>query len=269
MRRRDFIVGIAGSTVLLPMSARAQRAGDPAPGGMLGTEAKVTAGKIDQFIEGVRSHVDAMAQPAWTAAGAIEQRRFASLQLLRRAPAVTAIGQIDGAGTEQIRVSRLPLDVLANKRDYSQDPKFTAAVVNGIYYGPVYFVDASEPYMTLSVAGPRPYAGVNIADVSLNEVQRIVSATKIGDHGVVYVVDDQGRVIAHSDISLVQRDFSSLAQVQIAREAGSAPQPDNAQVAWDSNGREVLTSYAAVARLRWLVLVELPMEEVNAPASPR
>jgi hypothetical protein len=49
-----------------------------------------------------------------------------------------------------------------------------------------------------------------------------------------------------------------------------------AQIARDLNGREMLTAYAAVAkpsgflpfvdRLGWLVFVELPAEELTAPA---
>jgi hypothetical protein len=97
-------------------------------------------------------------------------------------------------------------------------------------------------------------------------------AHREGDEGqrarVAYILDGEGRVIAHSDVSLVQRDFSSLAQVQAPPAAGSGPVTGAVQVARDINGREVLASYAPVARpnLGWLVLVELPVEEANATA---
>jgi hypothetical protein len=75
---------------------------------------------------------------------------------------------------------------------------------------------------------------------------------------MAYVVDTQNHVIAHSDASLVQRDFSSLAQVQGAR-GGAARGPD--QVTRNINGRQVVASYALVSPVGWLVFVELPVEE--------
>jgi hypothetical protein len=126
----------------------------------------------------------------------------------------------------------------------------------------------SEPYMTLSLAGTRRDAGVSIAEVNLKLIWDIVTRMKVGEHGVAYVLDAQGRVIVHPDISLVQRDFSSLTQVQVARAPGSGPVTGTVQVARDINGREVLATYAPVAspNLGWLVLVELPVEEANATA---
>ena len=88
---------------------------------------------------------------------------------------------------------------------------------------------------------------------------------KVGEHGIAYVLDGQGRVIAHPDIKLVQRDFSSLTHVEVARTAGSGPVTGAIQVARDINGREVLAAYAPVASppLGWLVFVELPVEEAK------
>ena len=36
-----------------------------------------------------------------------------------------------------------------------------------VYYGPVYFVNGSEPYMTLAMAGLQPENGVIVAQVNL------------------------------------------------------------------------------------------------------
>jgi hypothetical protein len=120
--------------------------------------------------------------------------------------------------------------------------------------------------MTLSLAGTRRDAGVSVAEVNLNLIQNVVSATKVGDHGIAYVVDAIGRVIAHPDSGLVQRDFSSLAQVRAARAAGAADAAQQLQTVKDINGREVLAVYAPVAPPGLLVFVELPVEEANAPA---
>jgi hypothetical protein len=122
-----------------------------------------------------------------------------------------------------------------------------------------------EPRMTLSVAGTRRDAGVTVAELNLKPILDHVTRMRVGEHGVAYVLDAQGRVIAHPDINLVQRDFSSLTQVQAARAASSGPITGVAQIARDIDGREVLATYATVVspNLGWLVLVELPVEEAK------
>ncbi len=134
-------------------------------------------------------------------------------------PAITELAQIDATGHEQLKVSRLTMDVVGSGIDYSDKPEFTQAVANKVYYGPVYFRRESEPYMTLSLAGTRRDTGVSIAQVNLKLIWDVVSGIKVGEHGHAYVVDADGRLIAHPDISLVLRntDMSQLAQVKSAR----------------------------------------------------
>jgi signal transduction histidine kinase/CheY-like chemotaxis protein len=229
-------------------------------------QAEAAAAKIGQFIKEIESQLGWTTQLPWSA-GSIEQRRFDALRLLRQVPAITELAQLDATGKERLRVSRLAMDVVASGADFSNDPKFTEAVARKVYYGPVYFRRESEPYMTLAIAGARRDAGVSIAEVNLKLIWDVVSQIKVGERGHAYVVDAQGRLIAHPDISLVLRntDMSRLAQVRAAR-AGSAGNPaETVQEADNIEGRKVLTAYAPVAPLGWLMFVELPAEEAYAP----
>jgi hypothetical protein len=161
------------------------------------------------------------------------------------------------------------MDVVAGGGEFSNDPKFAEAAAKKVYYGPVYFRRESEPYMTLAIAGTRRDAGVSVAEVNLKLIWDVVSQIKVGERGHAYVIDAQGRLIAHPDISLVLRntDMSKLAQVRAAR--GSTTAPDNptgpVQEGENVEGNKVLTAYAPVAPLGWLVFVELPAEEAYAP----
>ena len=164
-------------------------------------------------------------------------------------------------------MSRLAMDVVASQTDYSKDPKFTEAVANKVYYGPVYFRRESEPYMTLSLAGTRRDAGVSVAEVNLKLIWEVVSQIKVGERGQAYVVDAQGRLIAHPDISLVlaqhRHDVAragagrARGRHRLAAGAGAGGQ--------DIRGRQVLTAYAPVASPGWIVFVELPSDEAYAP----
>ena len=228
-------------------------------------QAEAAAGKIGQFIKDIEGQIGWTTQLPWTAS-ALEQRRFDALRLLRQVPAITELAQLDASGKEQLRVSRLAMDAVGVGTDYSKDPKFTEAVAKKIYYGPVYFRRESEPYMTLAMAGARRDAGVSVAEVNLKFIWEVVSQIKVGNKGQAFVIDSRGRLIAHPDISLVLRntDMFRLDYVKTARdESGVSRQ--GVEIVNDILGREVLTAHAPIPPLRWLMFVELPIDEAYAP----
>ena len=226
-------------------------------------EAEAAADKIEEFVTQIQSQLGWTTQLPWTN-GTLDQRRFDALRLLRQLPAITELAQVDASGHEQLKVSRLTMDVVGSGIDYSDKPEFKEAVKNKVYYGPVYFRRESEPYMTIALAGARVENGVSIAQVNLKLIWDVVSGIKVGENGHAYVVDGDGRLIAHPDISLVLRntDMSKLAQVRAARTGGSG---EDVQEADDLAGHKVLTAYARVHPLGWFVFVETPMEEAYAP----
>jgi signal transduction histidine kinase/CheY-like chemotaxis protein/HAMP domain-containing protein len=225
-------------------------------------QAEAAAAKIGQFIKEIESQLGWTTQLPWSA-GSIEQRRFDALRLLRQVPAITELAQLDATAKERLRVSRLAMDVVGSGTDLSNEPRFKEAVANKVYYGPVYFRRESEPYMTLAIAGTRRDAGVSVAEVNLKLIWDVVSQIKVGEKGHAYVVDAQGRLIAHPDISLVLRntDMSRLEQVRAAR----AGEREEIQQAENIQGRQVLTASAPVSPLGWMLFVELPVEEAYAP----
>jgi hypothetical protein len=220
-------------------------------------QAEGIADKLAQFIKENQNQVGWTTQLPSTA---IDQRRLDALRLLRQAPAITELSQLDAEGKEFLKVSRLAMDVVGSGTDYSKEAKFTETVAKKIYYGPVYMRRESEPYMTMGMAGHRFDAGAILVELNLKPMWDIVRQTKVGDHGVAYVVDAEGRVIAHPnfDVGKSLRDVSSLAQVQEAR---TTPSTGSVRMARNMNGQEVVAVYARVAGPGWLVFVELPIGE--------
>jgi HAMP domain-containing protein len=228
-------------------------------------QAEAVSAKIGQFVEQIEAQLGWTTQLPWTAS-TLEQRRIDSLRLLRQVPAIAELAQLDPSGIERMRVSRQATNVLDSQTDYSRDPKFLEAIANKRYYGPVYFRYDSEPYMTLALAGNRRDTGVSVAEVNLKFIWEVVSQIKVGEHGQAYLVDAKGRLIAHPDINLVLRgsNLSGMAQVKAARAASAGTEQEPLQVAQGLNDTAVLTAYAEIASLGWLVFVEMPRDEAYA-----
>jgi len=118
--------------------------------------------------------------------------------------------------------------------------------------------------MKMSLPGTRRDAGVSVALIGITYFLHIVQQIKLGDHGVAYIVDSEGPLIFHPDLSLAadHTDMTRLVQV-IAARAGPA---EAGRIVKDSKGRELLVAHAVAAPLGWLVFVELPVDEANALA---
>ncbi len=224
------------------------------------------ASRIEDFIKEIERQIGWTTQPQLGApAAAMYQRRVDYLRLLRQVLAITEISHLDAEGKEQLRVSRLAMDVTGSGIDFSHEPEFIEAKAGKVYHGPVKFRKESEPYMTIAIAGSGKDAGVTVAAVNLKFIWDVVSQIKIGKAGHAFVVDAQGVLIAHPDISLVlqKTTFAGLEQVKSALAAPPTPGERREQVtiAHDPKGRSVMTAYATIASLRWSVFVEQPLEE--------
>src|SRR6516165_7714835 len=228
-------------------------------------KADAAAQRIDDYVTEIEKQIGWTTATQW-ASSPIDQRRFDYGRLQRQVPAITELIQLDSQGHEQLKVSRLAMDVVDSGADYSADPRFTEALAKKVWFGPVYFRKESEPYMTMAVAQSGRNAGVTVAEVNLKLIWDVITAIKIGKTGYAYVVDGDGRLIAHPDISRVLRntDLSGLPQVAVARApAGGGAEP--AGIVRNLDGHRVLSASAAIPKLGWLVFVEQPVSEALAP----
>jgi signal transduction histidine kinase len=89
------------------------------------------------------------------------------------------------------------------------------------------------------------------------------------------VIDRQGALVAHPDISLVlqKTNLSSLPHVQTALRGAVTPggmstpgeRPEDTASAQDLQGRRILTAHAPIVPLGWVVFAEQPLEEALEP----
>ena len=103
-------------------------------------KARSAASVIDQFIGGIEGQIAWANHSSFLSGPAgLEQRHIDYLRLIRQEPAVTDVRLLDPSGKEQLKVSRLDLDLVGSLEDYSRAPVFLEAKSRTRYLGPVYF----------------------------------------------------------------------------------------------------------------------------------
>src|SRR5450631_2368022 len=184
------------------------------------------ASRIEQYIHQIEQQLAYAALPQLDA-NDVELRRIEFLKLLRQAPEVTDISQLDAQGHEQIAVSRLGMDNVGSGKDRSDEPAFRNAKKGQPWFGPVYFRKETEPYMTIAIRSGSDTGPVTVAEVNLKFIWDVVSRINIGAKGKAYVVDATGQLVADPDIGLVLRKTSlaGLAHVKAAAVAGNGDEP--------------------------------------------
>src|SRR4051794_6116921 len=236
-------------------------------------KAIAAAERIEGFVEEIERQIGWTTHAQWAAAP-LDQRRQDYFRLLRQVPAITELRQLDAEGREQLKVSRLAMDAIGSATDLSQSPAFLGAKADRRWFSPIYFRKQSEPYVTMAVTHQGRNAGVTVAEINLKLIWDVITDLKIGTGGYAYVVDNKGQLIAHPDISLVLRGTdltglpqvaASLAQAPRQRDRGDAVKGDAAVVAENLAGKPVLSAYAPIAPIDWVVFVEAPLSEAFAP----
>ena len=233
-------------------------------------KAAAAASSVSRFVEDLAHQIGWASVPTSGAqASELEKRRFDYLKLLRLAPAVTTLRFVDPHGLERLQVSRMDADRMDSKADLSRDPGYIAARDGRIHFGPIYFFEQTEPYMSIAVPDTSGDGSVTLAEVNLKFIWAVVTEIKVGEQGYAYVVDSRGRLVAHPDISRVLQmtDLFVLPQVRaaFAQRNGNGASHEPVESAVDPRGNPVLSAYAPIQPLGWFVFVEQPRSEALAP----
>ena len=211
--------------------------------------------QIAQFIKEIENQMEWLVQLPWNSM-TDDEWRLEFARLLRQVPAITVLARIDAAGLEQARVSRIAVEFSGGQVDLSLDPKFVRTMALRRYYGPVYFRSESEPYITLAVAGARKENGVVSAEINLKFIGHLIADIKIAARGIVFVVDSEGRLIAHPDISLVLRNVD-LSHLDFVRSAITRPRDTTEQSPPCNNlvDKQMSVLHSPISSLGWTLFV--------------
>ena len=223
--------------------------------------------KIERFIQEIERTLKAATRSREIVPkGILPEYRFELEKLLLIAPSITEVVALDARGTIRVQASRLRTVLPEAQRDPLASAAFQQARQSRSYFGPVYFVRGSEPYMTVAVPIER-FAGEAIgvlqAEVNLKYIGEVVSAITVGGHSYAYLVTRSGDLIAHPDISQVlqRRKMDQLDQLKMAfKPTPGGPKPQSL-VTRNLEGKTVFSSYAPIPTVDWVVFIERPVRE--------
>lgn len=192
-----------------------------------------------------------------------ESQKEALYQLLEIAPEINEVSVIDLNGQEQVRISRERSLTADDLRRLNKLYVFRMAVQGSAAIGPVYYSPKAEP--NVSIAVPIEFisskvCGVLKAEINLKNLWVSVSGYRIGNSGHLYVVDGKGDLIAHPDHSkvLLGLNMSKIDEVAEFLSKRTRDHPGTIKIGED--GQKVLTTFAAVPRTDWAVIVEEPVK---------
>ncbi|HUC12152.1 MAG TPA: ATP-binding protein [Stellaceae bacterium] len=230
-------------------------------------KARDAAGRITEFVSDIETQLGWTTPLQWDGLP-LEQRRYDLVRLLREVPAISDVAEIDGQGKQRLKLSRTAPDMVDSNIDLSSDPCVVQAEKTGVCFGPVYFRNQSEPFMTIAVKHDGHQAGVTLANIDLRFIWDLIGRMHVGRTGYAYVVDHHGRLIADPDPNLVLRNTDWAAKPQVKAALASlngGPPVATGQIAGEHDGSKELTVFAPVRRLDWAVFVETSLGEALAP----
>jgi two-component system, sensor histidine kinase and response regulator len=179
-------------------------------------------------------------------------------QLLRGQPALLELVYVDATGRV---IAHAPKErgVLANLFTIPQSRWFLAARQGQRYIGDVQVSAADEPYLIFA----EPAAGESVVAIRLrmDVLNEVIASLHFGATGIAYLVNQDGRVIAHSNPEVVSAhtrlDDHLLGLVRTARES------------WAGNylnfqGNPVVGTMVPVPGTPWVAVTELPQAEAYA-----
>ena len=227
--------------------------------------------KIERFVQEIHNTLKGATRSREIAPkGLTTEFRFELEKLLLIAPSITEALALNQSGAIQVQASRLRTVLPEIKKDLAISPAFLHAKQGKSFFGNVYFVRGSEPYMTIAVPIERfagDVIGVLQAEVNLKYIGDVVTNLVIGKAGYAYVISRSGELIAHPDISLVlqRRNVSQLESTRAAFSDKTSSSSQQALVTPNIQGRNVLSSSARIPGFEWAIIVDRPVEEAYEP----
>ncbi len=151
--------------------------------------------------------------------------------------------------------------LLANLFTIPQSVWFAEAAAGQFHLGNVQVSSGGEPYLIMAI--PAPDGGVVAARLRMNVLWDVVAGLRSGETGQAYVVDQKGRVVAHSDpeVALVKTSLQDRPELEALL---AAPSNEWSGSYVNFENEQVVGNTLPVSGSEWVVITEVSQAEVSA-----
>ncbi len=180
--------------------------------------------------------------------------------LLEHNPALLEMVCVEATGRVSSGAYR-DAPVLANLFTIPQSTWFHRASEGELYLGDVQVSPVGDPYLVMAV--PSSDEGVTAARVAMKVLSEVVAVMHFGKTGQAYIVNRQGRILAHTDpeVALARTSLAGRTEL-VAPSRSDSQQWRGAYV--NFQGIPVVGTVAPVPGFDWLVITELAQSEAFA-----
>jgi len=165
-------------------------------------------------------------------------------------------------GTEDGGMHTYPEVDLGNDFDPRERPWYNNALKSNEVVWTSPYQDAAGTGMIISVAKKvtndnGETIGVIGADLSLSTISEMVGDTKVGENGYTFIIDGEGKLIAHPDQSMVADKYDISQQMDIS----DALAGNSGTLEYEFEGERKLSSYVPIPEIHGSIFAQLPTEE--------
>ena len=214
---------------------------------------------VNDQIHDARSLVALVAQSSFFSAGSRVDQYEALRNLLEKEPAFQETMFVSDSGAELLKVRHEPGIFRLTHR--SED-------IHVPFVGAPFFAGNRSPtillgYPVRSFANPR-HSGAVLAKMSFTSLGDLLRQVRLGPHGVAYIVDKKGLLLAHPDETLVLGHSNWAAHPVVRTWLAHPERPTALTEAQDPLGTTESVAYP-IPLLESAVVIQQPKKEVFAP----
>ena len=223
--------------------------------------------RVNEFISNAVAHLKTATHVPGFENMNPEFQRLVLINLMDSYPLFEEMSVIDENGMEIVKVSKYAGIGAKDLRDNSMEDHYLTAITGRTYIGEVEI--SEKRHSVVDIAVPIAlykdrYIGVLSSKVNLDSMSDMLFNIDVGDGGVVYVVDPEGRLIIHPDKKKMVL-HENMRHLPIVEEVLSGK---TGTIEFIGNGgEEMLGAYIPVKMTGWGVIVQQPKHLAYKPVA--
>ena len=232
------------------------------------------AGKtVGNFIQDKFIVLEAAVEMVNPITASVDVRKTTVESLFSLHPAFRQIALLDKQGRQLAQASHIAPDLSPQFALQLKGDAITQTAEGQRYISPVYIDDqTSEPLTAIAIPVTDIFGdiqGTLIAEIDLKFMWDLVDRLKVGETGYVYVVDNEGNLIAFGDTARVLsgENVKQISEVKafIGNPASAADITVDVNSYTGLLGEKVVGTYDPLGTPQWAVVTELPYREAYQP----